>query len=424
MTSQKRNIFWLIIIRLIIVTSLLVATVIIQLSTSEFIPIIPFYYLVVLIYLLSFGYFLLYTWNKHFIFQAYLQLLGDLFLVTALVYISGGLAGSLYFLYLFPIIGAGLVVSRRAAYLAAGVSAVFFGVMVDGLYFRIIPYFMAEQERTLTLGLVLFTMFLAWSVFFLVAFLAGHLAESLRKTREELRLAQKELEVKERLASAGRVAAQLAHEIRNPLAAVSGAVQVLKSELALEGEHKSLMEMVLQESNRISGSIEQFLDLASPGKRVFYIFDLVEVLKESLVILQAGGDLNHRFKVEGNFSRATGIRYYGNAAQFKQVFWNLAKNACKAMPDGGTLTIDIQDAGKEIRIRFADTGRGLSEDEKEHLFEPFYSGFADGRGLGMTVVRRIVDDYDGRIEVRSVADKGTDITIILPVKSSRIVGAM
>ena len=93
--------------------------------------------------------------------------------------------------------------------------------------------------------------------------------------------------------------------------------------------------------------------------------------------------------------------------QFKQVFWNLAKNALKAMPEGGTLTDRPSSrTGGALRIRFADTGIGMTEEDKAHIFEPFYSGFENGRGLGMAVVRRIVDDYDGTIEVRSELGQG------------------
>ncbi|MDD8014481.1 MAG: ATP-binding protein, partial [Acidobacteriota bacterium] len=110
--------------------------------------------------------------------------------------------------------------------------------------------------------------------------------------------------------------------------------------------------------------------------------------------------------------------YYGNASQFKQVFWNLLKNSVKAMPRGGTLAVDFEQDRKsgEFLMKFADTGRGMSEEDKAHLFEPFYSGFEEGTGLGLSVVRRIVDDYDGRIEVDSGIGKGTEITIRLPMR--------
>jgi two-component system sensor histidine kinase PilS (NtrC family) len=404
---------------LIVITSILISVVVIQSSTAAFIPVIPFYDLVLFAYLMSLVFLGLNSLWSNYPAQAGLQIAFDLLLITALVYISGGLSGSLYLLYVFAIVAASIVFSTRAAYITAGVSAVLFGLLVDGMYFGIIPYFSPDQYRELSLGLVLFTIFLAWGLFFVIAFLSSYLAASLRKTREELALAQKELEVKERLAQAGRISAQLAHEIRNPLAAISGSVQVLRGELNLNEEQKSLMEIVLKESQRVSQSIEQFLDLASPGKQIFIPINLSEALQETLALLSASGELNGRYRLAGNFV-SSGVTYYGNPNQFKQVFWNLAKNALKAMPDGGTLTIDFsQDKKKTTKIRFADTGRGLQEEEKRHLFEPFFSKFENGRGLGLVVVRRIVDDYDGKIEVRSEPRQGTEIVLTFPSHEAR-----
>jgi signal transduction histidine kinase len=419
MKIQKKEIFWFILIRLIVTTSILVSVVIIQSSTAAFIPVIPFYFLVLLTYLASLAFLVLYSLWKNYTAQACLQVVFDLLLITAFVYVSGGLSGSLYLLYVFAVVGASIIISNRAAYLTAGTAAVLFGLLVDGLYFGIIPYFRTDQYRELSLGLVLFTMFLAWSLFFLIAFLSSYLTNTLRKTREELALAQKELEVKERLAQAGRISAQLAHEIRNPLAAISGSVQVLRGELGLNEEQKVLMDIVLKESQRVSQSIEQFLDLASPGKQVFTPMNLSEVLQETLALLSAGGELNGQYRLAGNFN-SSGVTYYGNPNQFKQVFWNLAKNALKAMPDGGTLTVDFsRDKKKAVKIRFADTGRGFQEEEKKHLFEPFFSGFENGRGLGLVIVRRIVDDYDGKIEVYSEPRQGTEIILTFPPREVR-----
>ena len=106
--------------------------------------------------------------------------------------------------------------------------------------------------------------------------------------------------------------------------------------------------------------------------------------------------------------------YYGNPNQFKQVFWNIARNALQAMPDGGTLAVDFFQEKRELRMRFADTGRGMTPEEQEHIFEPFYSRFENGRGLGLAVVQKIVDDYQGKIQVSSGPEQGTEILITLP----------
>ena len=419
MPTEKKKVFWLILIRLIVFTSLLIAVVILQLSTPAFLPVVPFTYLIFFTYFLSVVYILLYAVSRNFALQAYLQILIDLLLITGLVYISGGLSGSFYFLYLFSIIAGSIVIPGRSAYLLASLSAIFFGLMVEGLYFGIIPYFSPEHYKEVSPGLALFTIIVAWIVFFLVAFLSNHLSGNLTRATEELRLAQKELEIKERLAAAGRMAAQLAHEIRNPLTAISGSVQLLKDAPVLSEEQKRLMGIVVKESERVSQAIEQFLDLASPGNIVFFHFDLAEIFREILVMIRASGELGDTVRLQGNHASAQ-VQFFGSANQFKQVFWNLMRNALRSMSGEGTLTVDFfQEKKKEVAIRFADTGKGLNRQEKEHLFEPFPPGSDAGSGIGMTVVRRIVDDYEGRIQVVSEPGKGTELTITLPVKETR-----
>ncbi len=413
-TVELRSVFLYNIYRLVVLTSLLVSALIIQLSSPDSELNLPFYYLIVGAYAFSAVFFALYAGGRRLVAQAYIQVVFDLLLITAFVYISGGLASSMYFLYLFPIMAASLVISGRAGYLAASLSAILFGILADGLYFGFIPSFRPEQAVKPPLGAMLVTMFIAWGVFFVIAALMSKLTESLRRTREALRAAEKELLVKERLSEAGRVSASLAHEIRNPLAAISGSVQVLKKELVLSAEQKELMAIVLKESERVSHSLEQFLDFALPSKQVFSPINLGDILDETIKILQGGGELNGKIELTGNF-RTSQVPYFGNAGQFKQVFWNLIKNAVKAMPGGGCLRLDFPEPRKkDVRIVVADTGRGMTEEDKANLFEPFYSGFENGRGLGLSIVRKIIDDYDGRIDIRSELNNGTEILITLP----------
>ena len=414
MTPEKRNIRTLIFARLIIVTTLSVAAIVIQLSTVSFLPLESFYILILASYALSLLYLVLYRWNSRYRFQAFLQMIFDLLLISALVYVSGGLSGNMYFLYIFSISEASLILGSRAAYLSASLAAVFFGVLADGMFYGLIPYFREDQAPDLSAGFVLYTIFTAWTLFFVMAFLVNYLAMSLRRTRAALSAAQRELEIKERQAAAGRMSALIAHEIRNPLAAISGSVQVLKSELALSEEQRRLMDIVIGESRRASQTIDQFLNLAAPGKEVFMTFDLGEIARETATMLRMSGELDERVTLRVQPEGAN-VLFYGSPNQFKQIFWNLIRNSLKAMPDGGALTIDIGRGPKSaVEIRVADTGKGMSPDERDRMFEPFYSHFEGGQGLGMAVVRRVVDDYGGTIQVASEPNKGTVIGMTFP----------
>ncbi|MGB9907048.1 MAG: ATP-binding protein [Candidatus Saccharicenans sp.] len=412
---ERKDLLRYILLRLLIITSILIAAVIIQYSTGTDFP--PVFILTVIVfYGLSLIYFLLYLWGKFLVFQAYLQLISDLMLITWLVYISGGMTTATYFLYIFAIIAASLVISEKATYLAAGLSAVLFGFLVDGTYFGLIPYFHPDQAVKQEFGSVLFNLILAWAVFFAVAFFMNYLSRSLRRARHELQQAQKELILRERLAEAGRVSATLAHEIRNPLAAISSAVQVLKSEFKGNGDIGRMMEIIVRESNRVSQLLEQFLDFSAPSRKMFSQIDLGLLLNETLEMLRSSGELDgEKIRVDGNYLFRK-ITYYGHPNHFKQIYWNLIKNAIKAMPEGGKLSLNFYNSRRDgLKIVIADTGIGMSEQDKENLFVPFYSGFGEGRGLGLATVRKLVEDYEGQIQVNSEIGRGTEIIITLPL---------
>ncbi|HAR36669.1 MAG TPA: hypothetical protein DCR87_07195 [Acidobacteria bacterium] len=418
---ERKDLLRYILLRLLIITSILIAAIIIQYSTgTDFPPV--FILTVVVFYGLSLIYFLLYLWGKFLVFQAYLQLISDLVLITWLVYISGGMTTATYFLYIFAIIAASLVISEKATYLAAGLSAVLFGFLVDGTYFGLIPYFHPDQAVKQEFGSVLFNLILAWAVFFAVAFFMNYLSRSLRRARHELEQAQKELILRERLAEAGRVSATLAHEIRNPLAAISSAVQVLKSEFKGNGDVGRMMEIIVRESNRVSQLLEQFLDFSAPSKKMFSQIDLGLLLNETLEMLRSSGELDgEKIRVDGNYLFRK-IIYYGNPNHFKQIYWNLIKNAVKAMPEGGQLSLNFYNSRRDgLKIVIADTGVGMSDKDKENLFVPFYSGFGEGRGLGLATVRKLVEDYEGQIQVNSEVGRGTEVIITLPlIKEQRM----
>ena len=213
--------------------------------------------------------------------------------------------------------------------------------------------------------------------------------------------AQRELEIKERQAAAGRMSALIAHEIRNPLAAISGSVQVLKGELALDAEQARLMDIVVSESRRVSQSIDQFLNLGLPGRAGLH--DVRPGRGRARDGDHAPDERRARraASTSAGTSRPTHVDILRQPGQFKQVFWNLIRNALQAMPGGRDADDRFRPrAGNgAVLVRFADTGKGMTAEERARMFEPFYSRFEGGQGLGMAVVQKIVEDYEGTIEV-------------------------
>jgi two-component system sensor histidine kinase PilS (NtrC family) len=222
----------------------------------------------------------------------------------------------------------------------------------------------------------------------------------------------------ERLSAVGRVAAGIAHEIRNPLAAMRGSIQVLQSELDADPSQAELMDIVLRESDRLNRIIADFLTYARPRKFSLAETDLREPLRETFALLRHSPEVAAGQTLVEDLPDEP-LTALADAEGIRQVFWNLARNALKAMPDGGTLRAEMQRAGERtVRITFADTGRGMSPSQVERLFEPFSSSTTGGTGLGLSIVYQIIRDHGGTINVRSREGHGTTITIELPAKQS------
>ncbi|HEX8843196.1 MAG TPA: ATP-binding protein [Pyrinomonadaceae bacterium] len=226
----------------------------------------------------------------------------------------------------------------------------------------------------------------------------------------------------DRLAAVGRVAASIAHEIRNPLAAMRGSIQVLRSEMDGGSSQAELMEIILRESDRLNRIITDYLTYARPRSQAHERVDVRELLSETFTLLRHSPEIKDEHTLEEDYTDGPMI-VNGDGAQLKQVFWNITRNALQAMPEGGTLRAELRSSlGNRLRITFKDTGRGMSPEQVEHLFEPFSSG-TGGTGLGLSIVYQIIRDHGGTINVRSREGQGTTILIELPGARSQEPGA-
>jgi two-component system, NtrC family, sensor histidine kinase PilS len=234
----------------------------------------------------------------------------------------------------------------------------------------------------------------------------------------EIRVMEETLRRSDRLAAVGRMAAGLAHEIRNPLGSMSSALQFLQQKVPPATHEAALMEVVLRESDRLNKIITNFLTYARPSagmltKDAFALTDVGEAIRDCMVLLKHSPEVKENHSLEFELPPAP-VRIKANETQIKQVFWNLSKNSIQAMPEGGCLNIKVREfPGKNVQIVFEDTGAGITPESLEHLFEPFAVG-ASGTGLGLSIVHKIISDHGGRIDVQSRQKKGTKITVELP----------
>ncbi|HMB54601.1 MAG TPA: ATP-binding protein [Thermoanaerobaculia bacterium] len=224
---------------------------------------------------------------------------------------------------------------------------------------------------------------------------------------------ENEVRIKDRMAAVGELAAGIAHEIGNPLAAISGSVQMLASSFEGGAPQQKLLSILLKESQRLDRTIKGFLRFARPRERSAVEFDVAHLVAENFELLGNSGEVSAAHHLEIDLDPPS-VVLLADPDQVSQVFWNLARNALKAMPEGGRLRVRGRQRGTSFRLTVSDDGHGMSEEQRANLFHPFQSFFDTGSGIGMAIVFRIVEDHGGRIEVESGEGQGTTIVVHLP----------
>jgi two-component system, NtrC family, sensor histidine kinase PilS len=529
----------LIAVRVIVVTTLLLAALIIQYTVREILPISYIYLIAGLTYILTLAYIGIARVISSRRANLMIQIAGDLVVETLLVYFTGGLDSPFSFMYLVSIITASMMLYRRGGLMAASGAVILYGGLGDLMYYGIIP--LPEQTwfapTSWTSSRLYFNMATNFAGFYATALLVSIISEKLQKTFEELdanrqnlaelralnqnvvesipsglitltsygtaafinpagcdileaephailgrhiteigfatrdqwneirdqlahgelvrrehdsfdvageprsigyaltplytlegtpsgytlifqdltemKMLEAELRLKDRMAAVGELSAGIAHEIRNPLAAIAGSVQVLKNSQSLSSQEQRLMTIVLRESERLNKTIAEFLRFVRPQEKRTAEFDIAASLSETLDLLSNSPELRTDHQIHREIDPPS-LTILGDSDQIRQVFWNIALNAVRAMPAGGTLTVRAEPVDGDYRIAFADSGRGMTESDLRRLFQPFRTGFPSGTGLGMAISYRIVQEHGGRIDVQSRVGEGTVITVTVP----------
>src|SRR5262245_15277971 len=530
-TELERQLRWLMILRLVTVTTLLISAFAIELTLKPGQTVRPLFFLTAGAYGLVLLWAALDRWLRGTPLFIYVQLIGDAVVVTAFVRITGGLESPMSFLYLLPIGVASMLLYRRGGLVVAcGSFALYAGLVARGAAgapaeapswrvgyvlvahavafatMALLASYLSERVRvqnrelderqgavarlqalneniieSIHSGLV--TTDLDGRINFMnrggaeitgrapdevegrpvaevlgvetsvlddvLAQLRGRrrvrfernvslpsgarvflgVAASVLKDRRgdplgyiftfqdltEVHAQEQQERLKERMAALGQMAAGMAHELRNPLAAISGSVQYLKGSLKPQGETLDLMDIILRESQRLDQTIKDFLTFARPGRFAPQRVDLVRLVEDHLKLLRKSRELTGAHRIETRYG-AGEVWCDVDPNRMKQVVWNLSTNALKAMPHGGALTIEV-DAGSpegEVRLAFTDEGVGMDERMRDGYFQPFRSAFDEGTGLGAAIVYRLVEEHGGRIDLSSEPGRGTTVEIVVP----------
>jgi len=524
--DQRQWLSWLIRVRIVIITSVLGLELAIQevargqdLTVIQ-VPMKNFLAVLILWYVLDLIHHILLKISGDYRTQSYLQIVFDIFMVSLVVYFTGGVDSYFYFLYPLTVLVGSIVLSYGGAYVIASLCFIAAGIVLELPYYEIVPSYALGHPSLKELQLKIAGNLAA---FLAVAYLGSKLAKILRQTgvqladlqalnqdiieslrsglvttdlngqilvsnssaeeilnlppdaltgksieslfpemavRDQLDLSaprgemtwrggidkkekflgfsvapltrggqtvgyvynfqdltqlkqlEKEIQLKDRMAAIGRMAAGIAHEIRNPLASIAGSVKLFSGMVDLDAEEQRLIQIVLKESARLNTIITDFLFYSREMKFQFDAADITEILQDTLTLLKNHPKFDSRYQIEKEIP-AESVRIPVDADRMRQVFWNLCDNALKAMPQGGKLSIRVAVVGERVRIEFRDTGTGMSPRQLEKVFEPFQSEFQGGTGLGLAIVYQIVQAHKGTIRAESTGE-GCVFRIELP----------
>lgn len=344
----------------------------------------------------------------------YAEIVLDQVTWTVIVYLSGGASSGATSLYgLSCLIGA-MLIGLQGATIGAIAGGACYAALVAAMSTGLLPP-PPDQARdlyALTGNELIYYSVVNLLILIVVTLLAGYLAERLRITGGQLRQAQQRAEQAERMAALGRLAAGLAHEIRNPLGSISGSVQLLKSSPGLTDEDRQLCVIVQREAARLNDLVTDMTDLARPRKPGLAAVDAAELAREVVELsTRSGRTVSDVDVVYSGLARAPVV---ADAAQLRQLIWNLVRNAVQASSAGDAVRLRVErNARGELELSVEDRGVGIAEEDRPRLFDAFFTTRSQGTGVGLAVVKRIADEHGFSIDVESAQGQGATFRVCL-----------
>ena len=344
---------------------------------------------------------------------AYFQTIADTALVTAIVFVTGGFESVFTFLYLVVIIYTSMVLRQQGSFVMATLSSLQYGLLIELEYFQIVSPFIGGRPLAMSVDetQIVYRIMITIAACFAVAILSGILSFQLRTARQDLKIAQEHLKRVEKMAAVDEIISGIAHEIKNPLASLSGSIQLLREDTEPGSDADRLMQIILRETGRLKQIVNDIRLIARPNRANTQLISVSRAVEDVVTLLLNTPEWTSRIEITTQLDAKLQVDM--DPVHLQQILWNLIKNAAEAIEGAGRIDIRLSSPrNKRIYLTISDTGKGIDKSQASHIFDPFFTTKPEGTGLGLSIIHRIIDAYEGMIDFESVPGRGTLFTLI------------
>ncbi len=409
---------WLMFFRVLFTALLLGSTILVQTNQTPPMlnpPLIILFGLIGGVFVLSVGYALVINRIERKRGFVYFQIGIDTVVVSLIIFLTGSYSSIFSFLYLLVIIYASMLLFRKGSMIMASLCSIQYGIMIDLEYYRILkPYGVDEGlvAANYAWNPVFYKIIITMTACFVVAFLSSYLAERERKTKRELLALEDHVKRVEKIAAIGEIAAGLAHEIKNPLASLSGSIQLIKDDISHDPEHEKLMRIISREADRLNNLISSFLLFARPPVGKAEAIKLSNALSETIDLFKQDGACRGRIEIRKKLIDNCWVEM--DPGHLRQIAWNLLLNAAEAIDCKGEVEVKMHPVKNSyVSVSVFDNGCGIGKEVMKSIFDPFFTTKPKGSGLGLSIVYSLVESYSGRLTVDSRINEGATFTFNL-----------
>ena len=408
---------WIILSRVIFAIILIVSSLIF--SSGENLsffsqPFLSLYNIAAGILIISIVYLIWLNSLKKKMVLAYCQTIIDTFIVTAIIFVTGSYDSIFTFLYLVVIIYTAMLLFQKGSMIIAALSSIQYGILIELEYYNIITPFLGKGylSSTLDASHIIYRIVIVITACFAVAILSGILAFQLKGAKQDLKIAKEHLKRVEKMAAMDEMISGIAHEIKNPLASLSGSIQLLQEDTKAGSYEDKLMQIILRETNRLKNIVNDIRVFAKPHTDKAVIIKLADTIEETVELFLNDPKWNNKINLTLTLDKE--IKVLIDPSHLTQILWNLLKNAAQSIPDTGDIKIKLKELrNNRVYLTVEDTGVGINQKDSRHVFDPFYTTKPNGTGLGLSIIHRLIDTYNGMIDFESTPGKGTIFTVLL-----------